>query len=228
MSLLKCSVVALFSVTVLLIILFFYASFNSSSNLFGEVVSKVDVDGKKIVFLTFDDGPSYNTPKILKALNDSNASATFFLLGKNVKGNEEKVREIYNLGHDIGTHSLTHPYLQANSYDEIYKSKKIIENTINNTIIYFRPPFGFRTSKVIKTAEKLELKTIMWSSFPRDYLQNNNKTIEKIVNDLEPGLIIVLHDHDKENYNTIRELPQIILEIRNNGYDIGKLSDFVK
>ncbi|MCA9460193.1 MAG: polysaccharide deacetylase family protein, partial [Nanoarchaeota archaeon] len=207
MSLLKWSVISLFSVTLLLVILFFYASFNSSSDLFGDVISQVDVNNEKIVFLSFDDGPSYNTPMILKALNESNVSATFFLVGKNIKGNEEKVRDIYNQGHDIGTHSMTHPYLLANPYDEIYKSKKVIEDTINDTIIFFRPPFGFRTSQVIKTAEKLELKTIMWSSFPRDYLANNNKTSEKIIKDLKPGLIIVLHDHDKESYNTIRELP---------------------
>ncbi len=213
---------------VFIIALFFYGSFSDSSDLFGDVISKVDTT-ENVVFLTFDDGPSYRTPEILDILKEKNVTATFFVIGENI---DEKTipimkRELTE-GHSIGTHSMTHSYLVNNIYEEVFKSKKKIEEVIGENIVYFRPPFGFRTPEVLKQAENYGLKTIMWSSFPKDYKNPVNKTVKIVMRDLKPGLIVDLHDTGKDDLITVEALPVLIDSIRAQGYEFGNLNDYLK
>lgn len=84
--------------------------------------SKVDNNSEenKIIYLTFDDGPSINTNKVLDVLNEYNVKATFFLIGNQIKGEENVVKRTQDEGHSIGLHTYTHDFKKIYSNNQAF------------------------------------------------------------------------------------------------------------
>ncbi|MBU1201640.1 MAG: polysaccharide deacetylase family protein [Nanoarchaeota archaeon] len=215
------SLIALF--VLLFLAIFAYASFYPSSQLFGKVVYRLDTDKKQVV-LTFDDGPGEQTKQILNVLKEKNVSAIFFVVGQRALEKPEVVKRIVDEGHIVGIHTMTHSYLFRNNYYELSESKVVVENITGETITLFRPPYGFRIPKTIKTAEELNLTTITWSNFPRDYNHEGEEIISRVINNLEPGNIIVLHDGPGGREETLKSLPTLIDLVRARGFEFVRLS----
>ena len=104
---------------------FLWLKSHRSPQLLGKCFHRVNTS-KKVVALTFDDGPSSHTQEILDILRLHNVQATFFLLGKHAEQHPNLVRQIYEEGHDIGNHSFSHEPL-------IFKSLAFIREEINKT-----------------------------------------------------------------------------------------------
>jgi chitin deacetylase len=209
---------------IILILLFFI--FNPAFGIFGKTIRKVDTE-ENIVFLTFDDGPSENTVRVLEILDEENISATFFLTGNNVKKYPDISSQITKTGHGIGIHSMTHPYIYFNTTQEITDSKILIEEKTNSETILFRPAYGILSPWNYKGLKELNLKIILWDVFPRDYNQNSEQIISYIDKNTEKGSIIVLHDGLGNREETIKALPEIINNIRTKGYDFALLEDYI-
>lgn len=160
----------------------------------------------KVVYLTFDDGPSgAETEAVLDVLKARGAVATFFIIGKNVKGQEPLLRRILAEGHSVGIHTFSHAntfslYSKRLMVNDIDECKSILDRLSGRDVRLFRPPFGVVNPTIAYAVKKLGLETVGWSirSFDtRDYHQDDksrNLVLDRIIRQLEPGSVILLHD----------------------------------
>jgi len=206
----------------------------------GTPTANMDDDGEKICYLTFDDGPSANTPKVLAILKQYNIKATFFVIGKQ---NPEYLRQAAQDGHAIGVHSMTH------DYSKIYKSTEafwadweaehawIKEQTGIDTNICRFPGGGSNTvSRKYKKGIMTELAKQMdergiayfdWNTDSGDAAANTVSK-DKIVANIKRTLVnnkanILFHDAPAKT-TTVQALPEIIQYISSKGYRFEALS----
>jgi len=173
--------------------------------------------------LTFDDGPSINTPHLLDMLEEYGIPATFFMLGNQAERHPDIVRRVIAEGHEVGNHSYSHPNLRvvspARKEDELRRTDTILRN-LGATPTFIRPPYGSYDASTEKIAEGLGLTVILWSMDSRDWqrlpdnyatLRNNRGTV------YAPGTlrgIFLFHDSHKR---TVDDLPRIIRDLRAGG-----------
>jgi len=196
------------------------------------------------VALTFDDGPYGKvTEKILDILKEKVAFATFFITGEHISRYPSVLRRIFNDGHLIANHGFSHsPFLFLRTSKEILNNIKKGESAIYSELKmrprFYRPPHGLIlpvTKKKIQAAGyEVILWTIMTSVMSADYFActKTEKIVHYILNRLQPGSIIVLHDGvaNRFNYpreNVIQALPKIIDGIRAKGYEIVPLDQLI-
>lgn len=126
---------------------------------------------EKIIYLTFDDGPSSVTPKVLDVLKEKNVNATFFIIGNQIKGYEEVVKRICNEGHSIGLHTYTHKfkniYCSKEAFiKEMYSCRDEIEKVVNVSPSIIRFPGGSRSrlnKEFLKELHNLNFKIYDWN-----------------------------------------------------------------
>ncbi|MGM9988181.1 MAG: polysaccharide deacetylase family protein [Bacillaceae bacterium] len=179
---------------------------------------------QKIVYVTFDDGPSAHTSDLVRVLDEEKIKATFFLIGTNIPGHEQNVKEIEKKGHYVGMHSMTHDYnklyTEQQIVDELRQEQTIISNITGKKPTLFRSPYGSMpglNAQIRQEATAAGLKTWDWTvdSLDWKYQQNPSKIIDEINSQLVDDIEIILL-HDKPG--TIEVLPQIIKLIRGKGY----------
>lgn len=189
---------------------------------------------KKVIYLTFDDGPTPEiTPWTLKVLNQYHAKATFFCIGHNIEKHPEIFRNILNNKHTIGNHTYNHIKgwkTKAKDYlKNIDKAQKIIDAQIQNSEIkiqnLFRPPYGQITPKQGKNLLNLGYKIIMWDvlSFDWDAATAPETCLDNVVLKTNSGSIIVFHDSIKASKNMQYALPKVLEHFSNKGYKFEAL-----
>lgn len=175
-------------------------SFNIQWNFFLNAISKGNPAGNKIA-LTFDDGPHPEyTPRVLELLEKYDAKASFFCIGKKVKKHPAVLQEIHLKGHNIGNHSFSHGYwIDFNGKNswlrEIDFTDREIEKVIGRKPRFFRPPFGVTTPHLAKAIRKRHHRVIGWNLRSFDTVKNPNLVVDKILKNVSPGSILLLHDH---------------------------------
>ncbi|MCT2536008.1 polysaccharide deacetylase family protein [Aquibacillus koreensis] len=189
-----------------------------------KVITRITPKQTKTVVLTFDDGPSKVLPGILAILKQEKVPAVFFwqtrLLYK-----QRPWKSVLEDGHVIGTHTISHPNLQKLSLEQQYRqlarSVAKIETITGQKVTFFRPPFGQYNQDTIRAAEKLNLQTVMWrvASIDWELKCNTEQIIDNVVDHLEDGAIILLH----ELQQTVEALPSLIQKIRDKGYGFSLL-----
>lgn len=161
---------------------------------------KINTSGKKILYLTFDDGPHPDiTPFVLKELRRYNAKATFFCIGNNVQKYPDTYGRILAEAHTVGNHTFSHRNgwkTNADHYlEDIDKTYKIISSNL------FRPPYGrmsFAQEKLFK--EKYpDKQIIMWDVLSGDFDTDISweKCLKNVTSKATAGSIIVFHDSEK-------------------------------
>ena len=168
-------------------------------------------------------------PEILSILEKYEAKATFFVLGQWAKENPTAVKMIAEAGHEIGTHSNTHPDMAIISTEEVkeelFRSCELIEKAGGGKPKLFRAPSGSYSSKLIKTASETGFTTIQWDVDSREWKDKPaGEMVESVTKNVSKGSIILFHS-GKEN--TIEALPQILEILKNGGYDFVKVSDLI-
>ncbi|MEY8339581.1 polysaccharide deacetylase family protein [Lachnospiraceae bacterium 62-35] len=163
----------------------------------------------KFIALTFDDGPHpIYTPELLDGLASRDVKASFFVIGKNIQGNEEIVKRIAEEGHLIGNHTTTHIMLtsksQENACEEIELTNQKIFEITGMRPAYIRPPFG-------SWSEQLEciipMDVILWNIDPLDWkIQNKEQIVSHVVKHAKNGSIILLHDSYKTSVEAALEI----------------------
>lgn len=162
-------------------------------------INSLKTNSKRIV-LTFDDGPNNpNTTRVLEVLKKYNVKAVFFIIGKNISGNESIVKQIVYEGHQIGNHSFSH-----HNWIDIWSTKKVIEDFANcEKLIHefqpnsklFRPPYGVTNPNIARAVKKLNLQSVGWNIRSYDTsIKDLEKIKQRILLKLKPGAIILLHD----------------------------------
>lgn len=209
---------------------------NSSIDTQSKVVT-ADTE-RKIVYLTFDDGPStVVTNKILDVLKEQNIKATFFVVGNKIQGREEILKRIYNEGHTIGLHTYTHKYRQIYSsesafIEEMDKTAEEIKRVINIDPKAIRFPSGSKKHLSFSLLEKLHernYKIYDWNLSLSDGIDYNTPATklyqEATTKCINPNRIFLLAHCDQPNKNTCDALPSIIKHYKNLGYEFQSINN---
>lgn len=150
------------------------------------------------VALTFDDGPHpVYTLQLLDGLNERGVHATFFVVGKNILGNEALLKRMETEGHLIGNHTYSHVKLSeldiARACAEVEKTNALICEVTGKEPEFIRPPFG-EWKKAMECS--FEMIPVLWDVDPLDWTTKNTAlVVERVLKDTKPGDIILLHDY---------------------------------
>jgi peptidoglycan-N-acetylglucosamine deacetylase len=182
---------------------------------------------RKVVALTFDDGPDdLYTPQVLDVLNKHNVKATFFLMGKRAHEHPGIVKRILREGHVIGNHTWGHPNLnklsEAEIKNELEKTQAELRAITGIHSALFRPPYGNASSSTVDLIDTLGMRTIRWSVDTRDWEGKSvSEMMSTVKKQLKPGGIILQHSAGGEGQdmtNTVNLLKQLIPSLRKEGY----------
>jgi peptidoglycan/xylan/chitin deacetylase (PgdA/CDA1 family) len=153
---------------------------------------------RRAIALTFDDGPSESTPRILEILARHRVPATFFQCGANVERLPQVARQVRSAGHEIGNHSHTHPILCFKSpafiHDELRRAQHAIATHTGLTPVWFRAPFGVRWLGLGGAQDRLGLTGVMWSAIGYDWSLKADEVLKRMLRGAENGAILCLHD----------------------------------
>lgn len=194
--------------------------------IFSNYVWSIPTSEKK-VFLTFDDGPIPEiTDWVLNQLKTYDAKATFFCIGNNVEKNPKVFLRIIEDGHAIGNHTFNHVKGWNTSNKTYFKEVEMCEVEIQKSPILnlksklFRPPYGKIKPSQSRRLRRLRYKIIMWDVLSADYKKeiSKEKCLENVIDNLEPGSIIVFHDSIKAFKNLEYVLPKTLQFLSENGY----------
>jgi len=211
--------------------------FLGSQLVFGYSTSSLIKNNNKIIYLTFDDGPSIMTDKVLDILKENDVTATFFIIGNQIKGQEAVVKRIFNEGHSIGLHTYTHTY--KNIYpsrkgfiSEMLKSQNEINDLVGIKPTTIRFPSGSRnhlTKPFLDQLHTYNFKVYDWNACMSDGV-NCKTPIDKLyrdatrTKDTEHPIILLMHC-DYMHKNTCIALPRVIKYYKNNGYEFKIIND---
>lgn len=158
--------------------------------------------GGKYVAITFDDGPKPGTTDLLlEGLRQRDVQATFFLIGRQIEGNELLIRQMYEDGHQIGNHTFNHKNLEMLSADqqiqELSDCFEAVAQITGQKGCFVRPPYGEIDKRVQKD---LHCPIILWSVDTKDWTEKSADDIARyIIDTAEAGDIILLHDIYRES-----------------------------
>ncbi len=155
---------------------------------------------EKKVLLTFDDGPhNPHTAKVLEVLKKHDVKALFCVIGKNIVGNEIILKQIVDDGHQLANHSYSHAF-----WFDVWSTKKVTNDIANCQQLInayqaspqlFRPPYGVTNPNIAKAIKKLKLQSVGWNIRSYDTSTNDIEKIkQRVLSQLKPGAIILLHD----------------------------------
>jgi peptidoglycan/xylan/chitin deacetylase (PgdA/CDA1 family) len=174
----------------------------------------------KRIALTFDDGPSSYTPKILNVLQHHHAKGTFFEIGQQVTSES---REVLKAGEELANHSYHHENYPSRS--SMAATNTRIKSVSGFTPCLFRPPGGAYNSRVVGDAKSLGMTTVLWNVDPRDWSMPGSGAIySRVVSAARPGAIVVMHDGGGNRSQTVAALPRIIRTLHERGYHLVTVS----
>ncbi|WP_181555236.1 polysaccharide deacetylase family protein [Thermaerobacillus caldiproteolyticus] len=164
-------------------------------------------------------------PKMLEILKKHNVKATFFLEGRWVKNHPDMAKMIVDAGQEVGNHSYSHPDLKTMSNqairEQLEKTNKVIEATTGVKCKWFAPPSGSYRDDVVKIADDLNMKTIMWSVDTIDWQKPSPSVIVKrVMSKIHPGAMVLMHP----TLSTAEALEPLIVSIQQKGYKIDNVS----
>ena len=199
----------------------------------------LDGEDEKVIYLTFDDGPSYIvTNQILDILKEKEVKASFFVVGNKIEGREDILKRMYKEGHSIGIHTYTHKYKQ------VYKSQDIfikeMDDTANevNRVLGFMPkairfPGGskpFLNEELLGKLHEKDYRIYDWNASLSDGLNYNTSTdklvreAHKVVGKAYSRVFLLLHC-DQTNKSTVKALPMIIDYYKSLGYQFKIINE---
>jgi len=195
----------------------------------GYVWDQKDHSGTKKLYLTFDDGPIPEvTPWVLETLKRFNARATFFCIGENIARHPEIFKQLLISGNSIGNHTYNHLKGWNTSQDVYLKNTLKTETLLREAGVtgkLFRPPYGKIKRGQAKALKKMGYQIIMYDAIAYDW----DSTISpeqcalNIINNAEPGSILVFHDSLKAERNMKIALTRVLEHFSSLGYEFAPL-----
>ena len=192
---------------------------------------------KKVIALTIDDGPSDYTNEIARILQSNGATATFFIIGSQVAGQEETLRDLIRNGNELGNHAMhdepSRLLSDATLVDQIHSVEGIINEAYTAVDVelppnpkFFRPGSGFFNGRMRRVMDKLGYRLVLGSIYPHDpQIPFWSINAGHILSMLRPGGIIICHDRRSW---TVPMLRKVLPEIRRQGYRITTVTELLK
>lgn len=190
-------------------------------------------ESEKKLYITFDAGyENGNTEKILQALENHGAKATFFLVGNYLDTEPELVKKMVQQGHTVGNHTWSHPDMskisgEADFAAELQKvEEKYREITGQEMPKIYRPPQGKFCRQNLQMAKALGYHTVFWSLAYVDWYNDKQPTaqeaFDKLIPRIHPGAVVLLHSTSKTNGDILDEL---LGKWAAEGYSFGTLDE---
>jgi peptidoglycan/xylan/chitin deacetylase (PgdA/CDA1 family) len=191
-----------------------------------------------LLALTFDDGPSPWTEAVLGVLAANDATATFFVLGAHVSGNEPALGAIVRAGCEIGVHGFSHHRFTELSDSalrgELTTASRLIEDATGVQPVYWRAPYVEADDRVRRLCANAGLTEIWFSVFTEDYHFTRDQIVERVLTEVHPGAIILMHDgrapgdgpadSNPTRDETVAALKILIPSLRRAGYSFVTVS----
>ncbi len=193
-------------------------------------VPEADIDpDKPMLALTFDDGPSAHTQRLLDTFKKYGGKGTFFVLGNTLDNRKETLKRIAAEGHEIGNHSWSHRQFTNITLDEVKDQimmtrAKIYDITgIDCAIV--RPPYGACNDEIRAVGKELGVSFVNWSVDTLDWKTKNAEAVYKeIMNDAADGHIILCHDLHK---TTVDAMEKVIPALIEEGYQLVTVTELL-
>ena len=184
---------------------------------------------KPMIVLSFDDGPSAYTERLLDILEKHGAKGTFFLVGKGISYRADTVKRMYEAGHDVGTHTWSHPELTRLTRDEIISEITMANEKLNQITgghsYLVRPPYGSYNDEVRAIGAELGVAYVNWSVDTLDWrIKNAEQLHDKIISSARSGTIILCHDIHK---TTVDAMETVIPTLISEGYQLVTFTEMM-
>ena len=190
---------------------------------------EIDPD-KPMIALTFDDGPSAHTDRLLDIFARYGGKGTFFVIGNLIDGRKSTVKRIVREGHEIGNHSWNHRQLTNLTVeeinDQIMMTRAKIYDTVGIDSLIMRPPYGACNDAVKAVGADVGVSFVNWSVDTLDWKSKNAVAVRKeIMNSVSDGAIILCHDLHK---TTVDAMETVIPELIEKGYQLVTVSELME
>ncbi|MFP5202410.1 MULTISPECIES: polysaccharide deacetylase family protein [Bacillus] len=190
---------------------------------------------RKKIAITFDDGPHpVYTNQILDVLKEHQVNASFFVIGNRIHAYPMIAERIVDEGNELGNHTMNHTYFDLLSSKEVKRELKEsaahIASLQPGGPLLFRPPGGRLTMKSFRILSKQGYDVVMWSftQDPKDWSRPGaHKIASRIIDHIQGGDIILLHDGGGNRKQTVEALKQVIPELKKRGYEFVKVSELL-
>lgn len=192
-------------------------------------IYNVQTEEKKLAFTMNCAWNADDIDQILEVLKNNDVKITFFMVGEWVDKYPDAVKKIYEAGHEIGSHSNTHPHVNnlssEKNLEEIKLSVSKIEKITGSQTKLYRTPYGEYNDTVIKTATENGYYPIQWDVDTLDYEgKTGDEMWGRIKGKIKNGSIILSHNGTK---HTAESLDMLIKNIKSKGFEIVKVSDLI-
>lgn len=176
----------------------------------------------RLVGLSFDDGPAPSTMAVLAALNRLDVHATFFVIGRQVEGNEKTLRAILAHGNELAVHTWSHPDLTtlatAKVQGQIRNTRDAIREATGVDPGLYRPPYGAVNDRVVRALASMRMVPVLWDADGDDWSGIPAGQISRrVLAEVHPGAIILLHDGGGMRGQTVKAIPRIVRGLRARG-----------
>jgi|GEM_PF-5804429 len=184
-------------------------------------------ENKKVVCLTFDDGPGLNDEELLAILKKYDAHATFFVVGRNINDNNiELIKESIAQGNEYGSHTYSHARLDKLESDaqleEIMQPVKTLKEKIDYKVTLFRPPYGIYDQDVLNESG---LQLVLWNVDTLDWKnKDSNSVFQEVKSDVYDGAVILMHNIVETNNESLEMILPYLIE---EGYQFLTISEYL-
>jgi peptidoglycan/xylan/chitin deacetylase (PgdA/CDA1 family) len=189
-------------------------------------------DGKKVVALTFDDGPSSYTSKYLDILNQYGIHATFFNLGQSVDEYPDESKAIVEQGSQLASHTYSHDDLPTDSSDkvlsEVTSAFTSIKNATGQDTTVIRPPYGDFKETTWSHTNGTMSTSVLWNMDSEDWRRPGaDKIVSNACDGITSGDIILMHDGGGNRDQDVEALPKIIERLQGEGYTFVTVNELM-
>jgi peptidoglycan/xylan/chitin deacetylase (PgdA/CDA1 family) len=190
----------------------------------------VDCSQVKCVALTFDDGPSPYTDRLLQILKDNDAKSTFFLIGNKVAANPAGAKRIADAGMEVGNHTWEHPNMTTIPPEDIggqiSKASDAIQAATGSRPNLLRTAGGLINDNVLAAAKQQGMADINWDVIPFDWMNDSNTAATRymLMTQIKPGSVVLFHDTYS---STVDLVYQFIPVLKANGYHLVTVSQLL-
>ena len=195
--------------------------------------------------LTFDDGPSEGSLRLIEYLAAEGIRATFFQCGRNVERHPGIARAIRDAGHEIGNHTYSHarlfPRVGRRFYwptaelmaHEVARAQNVIQNELSVTPRLFRAPYGLRWFGLDAAQKQFDLLGVMWTVIGHDWVWPADRVARRVLRKAAPGGIVCLHDGrdirpSPDVSEMLKAVRQIVAVLKSQGYEFETVSELLR
>ncbi|MGD9694473.1 MAG: polysaccharide deacetylase family protein [Thermoleophilia bacterium] len=190
---------------------------------------------RKLVALTFDDGPGRETTDVIGQLARLRVPATFFVIGRQIAGRESELRAMVAHGHEVGVHTWSHPDLttlkRPRVRSEVLGTRNLIRRVTGVDPGLLRPPYGAVDRAVLDDIASERMVAALWDVDALDWHADAGpgKIAATVLREVRPGSIILMHDGPVGRPGaTVRALPRIVRGLRARGLEPVTVSELLR